>query len=335
MKSDDRAESPLARQREWLQQYYGRVLKTKHDLEKTVCCTVETNQRYGDILRLVPPEVREKHYGCGCPIPEDDLGGLTVLDLGSGAGLDCFVAAHRVGPTGRVLGIDMTAEQLEVARRNVPAVATAFGFGVPNVEFHEGLIETAESIPDESVDLVISSCVINLSPAKDQVFRTIHRVLRNGGEFYIADIASDRRVPPAIADDPKLVAECLGGALYEHDWFDLMKDAGFGDTRTVRRVVVATEVAGEPITFFSLTVRGVKVAAPFDRRCEDYGQQAVYRGTIPGHPARFTLDDHHTFEKGRPSPVCRNTGRMLSETRLAPHFGVTDPIRHFGIFPCG
>jgi SAM-dependent methyltransferase len=319
-----------------LRAYYGSTIGSRSDLQHSACCSAETARRNEAVAALLPREVLDRHYGCGCPLPDDELSGLSVLDLGCGAGLDCFVAARKVGPRGRVHGLDMTAELLDVARRNVAPVTAAFGFERANVEFHEGYVETAAPIADESIDLVISDCVINLSPAKDEVFATAYRVLRDGGEIHFADVVADRRVPESIAGDPVLVAECLGGALYEHDLFDVMRDAGFGDPRVLRRSVTATDVAGEPITFFSVVVRAFKFAEPLDRRCEDYGQLATYRGTIAGLPARYELDDHHVFEAGRPAPVCRNTARMLGETRLARHFDVTAPVRHFGLFgACG
>src|SRR5205085_1583070 len=108
------------------------------DLKEGACCTDDTKKRWGPVLAKLPEDVIARHYGCGCPIPEDDLAGLTCLDLGSGAGVDAFVLAHRVGPSGFVHGIDMTREQLEVARRAAPIVAERFGFPRPNVEFHEG-----------------------------------------------------------------------------------------------------------------------------------------------------------------------------------------------------
>ena len=324
-----------AESHERLREYYGSVLGSRQDLQHSACCSDETSRRNADTVALLPQEVLDRHYGCGCPLPDDDLSGLTVLDLGCGAGLDCFVAARKVGIEGHVHGLDMTPELLDVARRNVGPAMAAFGFEQANVEFHRGFIEQAGAIADETVDLVISDCVINLSPAKDEVFRTAFRVLKDGGELHFADVVADRRVPDSIASDPVLVAECLGGALYEHDLFDVMRDAGFGDPRVLRRAVTATDVAGEPITFWSVVVRAFKFDAPLDRRCEDYGQVATYRGTIPELPARYELDDHHTFEAGRPMPVCRNTARMLGQTRLAPHFDVTAPLRHFGPFACG
>ncbi len=320
---------------DYLRFYYGRFLNKTADLSEKACCTLDTSERYREIFSLIPDAVTERHYGCGCPIPEDDLTGLTVLDLGSGAGVDAFVMAHKVGPTGFVHGVDMTDEQLSVAREYAAEVARNFGYDKPNTAFHKGFIETAEAIPDASIDLVISDCVLNLSPRKDLVFQTIHRVLKDGGELYVADIAADRRVPESIRTDPEMVAECLGGALYEHDWFDLMKEHGFGDPRTVSRQIVQTEAKGEPVTFYSMTVRAQKFAEPLDRRCEDYGQFATYNGACPGGEARFAYDDHHVFEALRPTAVCRNTARMLSETRLRKYFAVTEAVKHFGLFPCG
>ena len=321
--------------RRYLRNYYGKVLTRTEDLEMKACCSVDTRSRHAEALELIPDEVKQRNYGCGCSIPEDDLTGLRVLDLGSGSGLDAFILAQLVGESGRVFGIDMTVEQLEVARRNIDPVTTALGYSRANTEFHEGYIETAESIADASIDLVVSDCVINLSPLKEEVLATMYRVLRPGGEFYVSDIVADRRVPESISSDPKLTAECLGGALYEHDFFDLLKDTGFADPRVVTRRVVEEDVGGQPIRFFSVTVRGFKLDGEWDRRCEDYGQVAVYGGNCAEQPARFKLDDHHVFEAGRPAAVCRNTARMLSETRLARYFEVSPPSRHLGIFECG
>jgi SAM-dependent methyltransferase len=321
--------------RDHLRFYYGRHLKKTSDLTQKACCTDETQQRHADILEMIPDAVKDRHYGCGCPIPNDDLAGITVLDLGSGAGVDAFITSRKVGRSGFVHGIDMTDEQLAVANEHANEVARTFGFPARNTAFHKDFIEVADSIPDNSVDLVISDCVINLSPRKDLVFQTIHRVLSEGGEFYISDIAADREVPDSIREDPEMIAECLGGAMYEHVWFDTMKDAGFTDPRVFSRRAVQNEAKGEPINFSSLTVRGFKFGNPLDRRCEDYGQVAVYKGNSPDSAARFVFDDHHVFEAHRPTAVCRNTARMISETRLGRYFDVTPAVKHFGLFPCG
>ncbi len=319
----------------YLRDYYGRRVQKTDDLVTNACCADSTARQFAHIHELIPDEVTSRNYGCGCSLPTDRLDGITVLDLGSGAGLDAFIASFLVGESGRVIGIDMTDEQLEIARRNAPIVAKRFGHASPNTEFHKGFIETLDAVEDASVDLVISDCVINLSPHKDQVFRAISRVLKNGGELYISDIVADRRVPQRLKDDPQLVAECLGGALYEHDLRDVIEDAGFLDPRQVSRSLVEEDVGGEAIRFYSTTFRGFWFDRPLDRRCEDYGQSATYNGTCPGSEGRFALDDHHEFEKDRPVLVCRNTARMLSETRLGAYFEVSAPQQHFGLFRCG
>lgn len=328
----DETRDPL---RARLAEHYGRTLKKTSDLTEGACCPTSPDPRLAKVASLIPQEVLDRRYGCGCPIPADDLTGLACLDLGSGAGFDAFLLSSLVGPKGFVHGVDMTPEQLAVARRAAPVVADRLGLDRPNTAFHEGFIETADAIPDGSIDLVISDCVVNLSPAKDEVCRTLFRVLREGGEVYIADIVADRRVPPELAQDERLVAECLGGAMYEHDWLDALREAGFLDPRVVTRRVVRSEAKGLPITFSSLVVRAFKLTdPPLDRRCEDYGQVATYRGSIGSSPARYAFDDHHLFEAHRPTLVCRNTARMLGTTRLARHFHVTAPGTHFGLFAC-
>jgi 2-polyprenyl-3-methyl-5-hydroxy-6-metoxy-1,4-benzoquinol methylase len=137
--------------REHLRFYYGEHLKKSSDLSQKACCTDETENRHAEMLKLIPNEVKERHYGCGCPIPDDDLTGLSVLDLGSGAGVDAFIVSHKVGATGFVHGIDMTDEQLEVANGYAGQMATKFGFERANVAFHKGFIEVADAIPDNSI----------------------------------------------------------------------------------------------------------------------------------------------------------------------------------------
>ena len=284
---------------------------------------------------MIPNAVKNRHYGCGCPIPDDDLSGITVLDLGSGAGVDAFIASHKVGPSGFVHGIDMTNEQLAVANKHADEVADAFGFPARNTAFHKDFIEVADSIPDDSVDLVISDCVINLSPRKDLVFQTIQRVLKEGGEFYISDIAADREVPDSIRKDPEMIAECLGGAMYEHAWFDTMKDAGVHGSARVQPPCCSDR--GERRADYVLIAngQGIQVRQRARPALRGLRQVAVYKGNSPDAAARFVFDDHHIFEAHRPTAVCRNTARMISETRLGRYFEVTPAVKHFGLFPCG
>lgn len=324
-----------------IRDYYGRVLKTNRDLKTGACCAGDSfAPSIREILKQIHPNVVAKFYGCGSPIPSE-LTGKTVLDLGSGSGRDCFILSKLVGPDGRVIGVDMTPEQLETARRHVGYHMEQFGFAQPNVEFLSGYIEDLESlgIEDDSVDVVVSNCVINLSPDKERVFAEIFRVLRPGGELYFSDVFADRRIPEHLAEDPVLLGECLGGALYIEDFRRLLARVGCPDYRVVSSSKLAlTDPAIERkagmIGFHSITVRAFKL--DLEDRCEDYGQVAYYLGTVPEQPHRFLLDDHHVFETGRPHPVCGNTAAMLSQTRYASHFKIIGDTRvHYGLFDCG
>lgn len=327
--------------KETVREYYGKTLKTSADLKTNACCTLDAMPAHlRPILAEIHPEVLKKFYGCGSPIPAI-LQGKTVLDLGCGTGRDSFLLSKLVGEEGRVIGVDMTPEQLEVARKHVDYHARAFGYSGSNVEFLDGHIEDLEGlgIKTASIDVVVSNCVVNLSPEKRRVFSEIFRVLKPGGELFFSDVFSDRRIPKSLAEDPVLVGECLGGALYTEDFRRLMMDVGCLDHRVVtqRKLNVEnTELEHQlgAISFYSVTVRAFKLK--LEDRCEDYGQVAWYLGTIPQCPEAFPLDDHHLFEKGRPVLVCSNTAAMLIGTRYAPHFRVEGNLTtHYGLFDCG
>lgn len=326
---------------ETVKQYYGKMLKTNADLKTNACCTLDAMPAHlNPILSQIHPEVLEKFYGCGSPIPAV-LEGKTVLDLGCGTGRDAFLLSKLVGPEGKVIGVDMTAEQLEVAQRHIDYHRQTFGFSKTNVEFFQGYIEDLESlgIKTNSIDVVVSNCVINLSPEKRRVFSEIFRVLKPGGELYFADIFSGRRIHKPLAEDPVLVGECLGGALYIEDFRRCLAEIGYPDHRVVtqQRITLENPELEQKvgmIPFYSMTIRAFKLK--LEDRCEDYGQAAYYLGTIPQCPHAFPLDDHHLFEKGRPVPVCGNTAAMLTQTRYAPHFRVEgDLSTHYGLFDCG
>lgn len=340
--TDSNSENGASTDRQSIQDYYGRVLSRSADLQTSACCASGGMLPHlAEIAGELAPEVVEKFYGCGSPIPPA-IHGCTVLDLGCGTGRDVFLCSKLVGRAGRAVGIDMTAEQLDVAHRHVPWHAKRFGHEVPNTAFLHGYVEDLASvgIRDASVDVVISNCVINLSPDKKRVFSEVLRVLKPGGELLFSDVFADRRLDPALREDPVLVGECLAGAMYWEDFRRMMQGLGVPDVRVVssNQISVGNGAISTKLgaaRFRSVTVRAFKLPSLEDR-CEDYGQVAIYRGGIEGSESRFRLDDHHEFEAGRPHLVCGNTAAMLAETRFAEHFGVVgNRNSHFGLFPCG
>jgi SAM-dependent methyltransferase len=328
---------------DFVQEYYGRILEKTEDLKTSACCTVEAPPRYvSDALSKIHEDVAGRYYGCGLVLPEA-LEGCRILDLGCGTGRDCYLLAQLTGPNGHVVGVDMTEEQLAIAERYRDYHAQRFGYSRSNVTLRAGYIEQLEELQlePESFDVIVSNCVINLSPDKAAVLRGAHRLLKPGGELYFADVYADRRVPADVARDPVLYGECLGGALYWNDFLALAKGAGFLDPRLVTdRAIEITderiERAVRGVRFYSATYRLFKVTG-LEAACEDYGQAVVYRGTIPHHPEQFTLDAHHLLPAGKVFPVCGNTFDMLAAGRLRSHFDfIGDKSRHFGIFPgCG
>jgi ubiquinone/menaquinone biosynthesis C-methylase UbiE len=324
---------------EAVRNYYGRVLKSTQDLQTSACCTAEKLPAHLlEVEKLIHEEVKEKFYGCGSPLPLA-LDGATALDLGCGSGRDTFLLSRLVGERGQVIGVDMTPEQLSVAERHLEYHRQQFGYSRSNVRLVSGFIEDLNSIQSSTVDLVVSNCVVNLSPDKRRVFKEILRVLKPGGELYFSDVFSGRRVPQPLKEDPVLLGECLGGALYIEDFRRVLREVGCFDYRVVskRRLSLDNpdiERKAGMIDFYSMTVRAFKLE--LEDICEDYGQVATYLGTIPESPHSFTLDDRHLFKTRRPTPVCGNTAAMVTDTRYAKHFKVLgDKSTHFGPFDCG
>ncbi len=321
-----------------VKKYYGAELKSTSDLKAGVCCNIDATPQYiKEILPYIADEVKERYYGCGSPIPLV-LRNLKVLDLGCGTGRDCYVLSKLVGENGIVYGIDMTDEQIEIAKRYLDLQTRIFGYEKPNLIFIHDYIENIENyISENSLDLVVSNCVVNLLEDKEKILQSVYRILKFGGEFFFSDIYSDRRLPQELSKNPVLYSECLGGALYWKDFERLARKTGFVDPRIFSKKAV--EIANEEIkrligniTFYSITYRLWKIPELEDA-CEDYGHIAIYNGGIPDSPFQFQLDNTHVFEKDKPERVCGNTALMLSETRFADYFKVIGNFeQHFGEF---
>ncbi|CAE8656916.1 unnamed protein product [Polarella glacialis] len=298
-----------------VKEYYSKHLKTSDDLLTNVCCTgAAPPDHIKAALKKIHPEVISKYYGCGLCLPEH-IEGLSILDLGCGAGRDVYIASQLVGAQGRVVGVDMTPEQLDVANAHKLYHEEKFGFA--NVEFKLGFIER---VPRRDLH---EGPVINLSPDKEAVLSEAYRLLKPGGELYFSDVYSDRRVPKALQEDSVLWGECISGALYWNDFHNLAKKCGFLDPRLTKDSVI--------------TVDNKKLEGKLESHCEDYGQAVIYKGTIPLCQDVFVLDSHHSIEKGKVFPVCGNTWRMLHDTRFKQHFDFLGSFdTHFGIYGgCG
>ena len=332
---------------ESVQDYYGKVLSTNNDLKTTACTAFDRpHPVILESIKKIPDAVTEKFYGCGTPLPLG-IKDLTILDLGSGSGRDAYIASDLVGKNGSVVGIDMTEEQLSVATDNADEFCTkTLGYPSSNMTFKKGFIEYLDKagIADSSIDMIISNCVQNLSPDKPRVISEAYRVLKDGGEFHFSDVYADRRLPTAVTSNEVLWGECIAGAMYIEDFVREVQKAGFDDPRVLAATEIVVqdpelrEICGEA-KFYSITYRLFKLPGMLETKCEDYGQFAVYKGTIPGYPNSFTLDDHHKLETNKPFLVCGNTAAMLGENGvswLSPHFTIHgDRSNHYGLFDCG
>lgn len=326
----------MSQTHEDVQEYYGETLQTKDDLLTSACCPTDAMPAYlRPLVANVHDEIVSKFYGCGSPIPPL-LDGLTVLDLGSGSGQDCYVLSQLVGEGGKVIGVDMTDQQLDVARKYIDYHTDKFGYSEPNISFVKHFIEDLSSIADASVDLVVSNCVINLAPEKEKVFAEIYRILKSGGELYFADVFADRRLGAELKADPVIVGECLGGALYTEDYRRQMAALGFHMSYVVSNSVLPVEnEALKPklahINFTSQTVRAFKIDA--EDREENYGHRAKYNGSIAECADAFTLDQNNSFKAGEWVAVSGNVANILSQSRYRAAFEVEGGFEvHLGGF---
>ncbi len=322
-----------------VKEYYGKTLTSSEDLQTNACCTDSSlSPSLKVILSRIHGEVLSRYYGCGLITPEF-LQDCTVLDLGCGAGRDVYAIAQMVGEQGRVIGVDMTAEQLAVAQEYKDYHREVFGFENANTEFKHGYIEKLDElgIADNSVDVIVSNCVINLSPDKEAVLKQAYRLLKPGGEMYFSDVYADRRIPDELAQDALLYGECLSGALYWQDFENLAKNCGFTDSRIVESRAITidnpeiTKAVGD-IKFTSVTYRLFK-AIDVEAQGQDYAQQLTYLGTIAEHQDEFIFDKDFVFKKDLATSVCGNTYQFIKQSRFACHFSFSEESgAHQGLF---
>lgn len=316
----------------------NRIANVLNHFHQDASCCGQAPARLEKILGKLDAEVVDHFSGCGSPIPES-IEGCRVVDLGCGTGRDVYLCAALAGPRGYVLGLDNEKESLDIARRHVEATMKRFGHSEPNVVFRKGDIAALADarLADEDFDVVISNRTLNLVEKKLPVLKEVLRVLKPGGEFYFSDIFSDRRLPPELLGEDTLVREQPGGALYIGDFIRKARKAGFRDPRIVANHLLPLEDLGcdAPLggaQFWAVTFRLFKVAE-LELGEEDYGQTALYKGTVPGCAQTFTLDATNRFQAGRAVPVGGNTSAILQVSRFAPHFEITgDRSHHFGPF---
>lgn len=242
---------------ETVREHYAERIKSSASCCADNCCTPNNILYPEQLLTMVPSDVSSTSYGCGDPITLASLKpGQTVLDLGSGAGLDCILAAQKVGETGRVIGVDMTPEMIERAQANAKKV------NLKNIEFRQGYLE---DLPVESntVDVIISNCVINLSPDKEKVFNEAFRVLAPGGKLAVSDIVTAGPLPEPVRQSLSAWAGCVAGAVQADEYIAMMKSVGF------------TDISITPVFFDKETVDGA--LADMDLDTTEYPREEVYK----------------------------------------------------------
>uniref|UniRef100_A0A4W5QYU1 Arsenite methyltransferase n=1 Tax=Hucho hucho TaxID=62062 RepID=A0A4W5QYU1_9TELE len=308
--------------------YYGKTLKKTSDL-KSNACLAPSQPIPAFILKAlkkIHPEVTAKYYGCGLVVPEC-LEGCRLLDLGSGSGRDCYMLSQLVGEKGHVTGIDMTEDQLEVARKYVDHHTQEFGYEKPNVDFVQGYIEALEEavLKENSFDIIISNCVVNLSPDKRKVLSDAYRVLKDGGELYFSDVYSSSKLSDEIKNHKVLWGECLGGALWWEDLVRLAQEVGFSPPRLVTANVITVdnkelEAILVDYKFVSATYRLFKIP-----KISNKGSLVIYNGNITGFEESLEFDAQYTFKVDEVVEVDGEVASILSHSRFAEEFTLQPP----------
>jgi arsenite methyltransferase len=333
-------------------------------VEDALCCPVDYDPRY---LEKLPREIRDRDYGCGDPSRHVRRGD-TVLDLGSGGGKICYIAAQMVGARGRVIGVDFNSEMLGLARKYRRQMARTLGYDV--VEFHRARIQdlalsldavdawlaknpvtssddlarldelqtrlrdTTPLVADESVDVILSNCVLNLvgEGAREQLFREMFRVLKRGGRVAVSDIVSDEVVPDALKRDPELWSGCIAGAFQETGFLQAFERAGF-HAITIEKYDEKPWRTVRGIEFRSVTVTARKGK---QGPCWERNQAVVYKGPWK----KVEDDDGHVLVRGERMAVCDKTYRILTDAPYASETIGLPPLKEIPLarakpFDCG
>lgn len=285
--SDDRGHSSV-------REFYARAAVSANEDIVNPFAPEQANAGY------IPVESKKRSYGCGSPVHDaEPKQGEVVVDLGSGSGVECFIAAAAVGATGKVYGIDMTKEMLDLARASQEEVSENLGYA--NVEFKKGFLEDIP-LENESADVVISNCVINLSPDKRRTFHEVFRVLKPGGRMVVSDIVTDEPIPVVIKNNEKFRGECLGGALQQEDLMAMLRASGFVGVRLIKRFPYRRE---EGTSFYSLTFCAYK-PAPFQE------VDVIYRGPF----GAVCTEDGNLLLKGKRTRISLQEAKALDDSVL-------------------
>ncbi|GAB1598712.1 arsenite methyltransferase-like [Argonauta hians] len=308
-----------------VKEYYGKTVKKTTDL-KLSACTVSAglglSKHMKEALASVHEEVTKKYYGCGLVIPEG-LEGMKILDLGSGSGQDCFVLSKLVGAEGFVVGIDMTQEQLDVANQYIDYHTKLYEYKKPNVKFVKGYIErlTDAGLEENFFDIIISNCVINLSPDKRAVLSQSYKVLKEGGELYFSDVYANKKVSDEARNHKDLWGECISGALFWKDFHELAADVGFSQARIVSVSPIPVEredfrkILGD-VEFASVTYRLFKLPPG----CQMSPGEVIYNGEVTEHEKELKFDYNLTFHTDESVCIDSDTHAVLKYSRFKDEF---------------